>query len=69
MGQPASGKTRPIIARLLRYQDREMVLRASFHPRDPDIKVLEDYPQEVIERRRKQMSIKGSKKKRREGIF
>ena len=56
MGKPASGKTRPIIARFLRYQDREMVLRASFHLRDPKIKVLEDYPQEIIERRRKQMS-------------
>ena len=33
-----------------------MVLGASFHLRDPEIKVLEDYPQEIIERRRKQMS-------------
>ena len=32
-----------------------MVLRALFHLRDPNIKVLEDYPQEIIERRRKQM--------------
>jgi len=56
LAKPASGKTRPIIARFLRYQDCEMVLRASFHLRDPEIKVLEDYPQEIIERRRKQMS-------------
>ena len=56
LGKPASGKTRPIIARFLRYQDREMVLRALFHLRDPEFKVLEDYPQEIIERRRKQMS-------------
>ena len=55
LGKPASGKTRPIIARFLRYQDHEMVLRASFHLRDPEIKVLEDYSQEIIERRRKQM--------------
>jgi len=48
LGKPASGKTRPIIARFLRYQDREMVLRASLHLRDPEIKVLEDYPQEII---------------------
>ena len=33
-----------------------MVLTASFHLRDPKIKVLEDYPQEIIERQRKQMS-------------
>ena len=56
LGKPVSGKIRPIIARFLRYQDREMVLRASFHLRDPGIKVLKDYPQEIIERRRKQMS-------------
>ena len=31
LGKPAFGKTRPIIARFLRYQDREMVLRALFH--------------------------------------
>ncbi|XP_068697353.1 uncharacterized protein [Montipora foliosa] len=29
--KPVSGKTRPIIVRILRYQDREMVLRALFH--------------------------------------
>ena len=33
-----------------------VVLRASFHLRDPEIKVLEDYPKEIIKRRRKQMS-------------
>ena len=26
-----------------------MVLRASFHLRDPGIKLLEDYPQDIIE--------------------
>ena len=66
LGKPASCKTRPIIAIFLRYQDREMVLRASFHHRDPDIKVLEDYPQEIIERRRKQMSK--LKKAKRNGM-
>ena len=30
LGKPGSGKTRPIIARFLRYEDREMVLSASF---------------------------------------
>lgn len=56
LGKPASGKTRSIIARFLHYQDREMVLRALFHLQDPEIKVLEDYPQEIIERQQKQMS-------------
>ena len=49
LGEPASGKTRLIIARFLLYQYREMVLRASFHHRGPEIKVLEDYRQEIIE--------------------
>ena len=53
LGKPTAGKARPIIARFLRYQDREMVLRASFHLQDSEIKVLEDYPQEIIERRRR----------------
>lgn len=63
LGKPISGKTRPIIARFLRYQDREMVLRASFHLQDSEVKVLEDYPQEIIERRRKQIKkLKEAKK-------
>ena len=56
MGKPVSGKIRPIITRFLRYQDRKVVLRASFHLRDPGIKVLEDYPQDIIELLRKQVS-------------
>ena len=31
LGKPASGKTQPMIARFLCYQDHEMVLRASFN--------------------------------------
>ena len=63
LGKPTAGKARPIIARFLRYQDREMVLRASFHLQDSEIKVLEDYPQEIIERRRKQIKkLKEAKK-------
>ena len=63
LGKPISGKTRPIIARFLRYQDREMVSRASFHLQDSEVKVLEDYPQEIIERRRKQIKkLKEAKK-------
>ena len=56
LGKPVSGKIRPIITRFLRYQDRKVVLRASFHPRDPGTKVLEDYPQDIIELLRKQVS-------------
>ena len=45
------------------YLDREMLLRASYHLQDSKIKVLEDYPQEIIERRRKQIKkLKEAKK-------
>mgnify|MGYP000011216211 CR=1 FL=1 len=64
LGKPVAGKIRPIIARFLRYPDRERVLRASFRlSRESEIKVLEDYPKEIIERRRKQMpKLKEAKK-------
>ena len=53
--KPVAEKTRSIIARFLRYPDREEVLRASFGlSRESEIKVLEDYRKEIIERRRKQ---------------
>ena len=66
LGKPVAGKIRPIIARFLRYPDREKVLRASFGlNRATEIKVLEDFPKEIIERRRKQMpKLKEAKKKR-----
>lgn len=65
LGKPVAGKIRPIIARFLRYPDREKVLRASFGlNRASEIKVLEDFPKEIIERRRKQMpKLKEAKKK------
>ena len=54
LGKPSENKSRPIIACFLRYRDQEAVLRASFQLQDPNIKVLEDFPKEVIERRRSQ---------------
>ena len=63
LGKPSANKSRPIIARFLRYGDREDVLRASFRIREPNIKVLEDFPKEIIERRRQQMpKLKEAKK-------
>ena len=60
-----AGKTRPTIARFLRYPDRERVLRASFGlSRELEIRVVEDFPKEIIEQRRKQMpKLKEAKKK------
>ena len=53
LGKAVAGKIRPIIARFLRYPDRERVLRVSFClSHESEIKVLEDYPKEIIERNR-----------------
>ena len=53
LGKQATGKIRPIIARFLQYPDIEKVLRASLDlSRESEIKVLEDFPKEIIERRK-----------------
>ena len=65
IGKVNSNKPRAIIARFLRFSDREKVLRAGFKiNKNTNFKVLEDYPQEIITRRRAQMSklMKAKKK-------
>ena len=58
------GNPRPILARFLRYQDHETVLCAGFELKDTEYTILQDSPQETIERRRKQMpKLKEAKKK------
>ena len=64
IGKSVRGKPRPILARFLRYQDRETVLRAGFELKGTEYMILQDFPQEIIERRRKQMpKLKEAKKK------
>ena len=64
------GKPRPILARFLRYQDRETVLHAGFGLKDTGYMILQDFPQEIIERRRKQMpKLKEAKKRSQEVSF
>ena len=47
--------TRPVIARFLRYQDRELVFNAAREIRESlEVKVLADLPKEVRERRKNQ---------------
>ena len=63
IGKSVRGKPRPILARFLRYQDRETVLRAGFGLKDTECMILQDFSQEIIERRRKQMpKLKEAKK-------
>ena len=63
IGKYVRGKPRPILARFLRYQDRETVLSAGFELKGTEYMILQDFPQEIIERRRKQMpKLKEAKK-------
>ena len=64
IGKSVPGKPRPILARFLRYQDCETVLRAGFELKGTEYMILQDFPQEIIERRRKQMpKLKEAKKR------
>ena len=64
IGKSVPGKPRPILARFLRYQDCETVLRAGFGLKDTEYMILQDFPQEIIERKRKQMPKLKEPKKR-----
>ena len=68
IGKSVRGKPRPILARFLRYQDRKTVLRAGFELKGTEYMILQDFPQEIIERRRKQMPKLKEAKKRGEKV-
>ena len=54
IGAKKPGSPRPIIARFLRFPDRERVFRRALELKDEiDIKVYADYPKEIQDRRRK----------------
>ena len=66
LGRKKSGQPRPIIARFLRFPDREMVFKNVRElGEDTDVKLYPDYPDEIRERRRKQWPR--MKKAREEG--
>ena len=63
IGKSVRGKSRPILALFLRHQDRETVLCVGFDLKDTEYMILQDVPQKIIERRRKQMpKLKDAKK-------
>ena len=63
-GKSVLGKPRPILARFLRYQDHETMLRARFELKDTEYVILQDFLQEIMKRRRKQMpKLKEAKKR------
>ena len=44
IGKSVPGKPRPILARFLRYQDRETVLHAGFELKGTEYMILQDFP-------------------------
>lgn len=53
LGTKRDGKHRPIIARFLRFPEREMVMRNAFKLKGTAQAIMEDFPKEIIEARRK----------------
>ena len=72
LGKPNSFKPRPIIARFLRYSDKELIMenaRKHFKGHQ-DFHVFEDIPKELYELRKLQMKkIQGSQRERTQGAF
>ena len=55
LGRKKAGTSRPIIARFLRYPDRERVFKAALEAQDEiGVKVYADLPKEIQENRKKQ---------------
>jgi len=65
LGKPKANESRPIIARLLRYQDHEEVLhQARKTLRDKDYSVFGDMPKELYDLRKPQVyKLKEAKKR------
>ena len=65
LGKPATGKTRPIIARFLRYKDKERIMeQARKLLRGKDFAIFDDIPKELYESRKKQLNkFKEARKK------
>ena len=54
LGKKKAGQSRPIIARFLRFPEREVIFkRVRDLEEDTDVKVLADFPKEIRERRKK----------------
>jgi len=54
MSVKKQGSPRPIIARFLRFTNRERVFRQALDAKDEmEVKIYADYPKEIQERRRK----------------
>ena len=52
IGQPRTGNRRPVLLRLLRWKDKDAIMKAKERLRQSNIAILEDYPKEVVNRRK-----------------
>ena len=69
MGKPRNG-SRTIIARFLRYSDRDRVFKCGRKLKDTNYKMFEDIPKELHELRKKQMDkLKEARKDGKRAIF
>ena len=63
-GKSKDGKPRPILARFLRFKDVQKIISLGHRLKDTDYQIFQDYPAEIINRRRSQMeSFKAARKK------
>lgn len=66
MGVKKQGSPRPIIARFLRFTDRERVFRQALDAKDEmEVKIYADYPKE----KKIMAKVKASKRRRQESIL
>jgi len=52
MGKKRGGKPRPVVARFLRYQDRERIRKAAYNLKGSKIGISEQFPKEIADRRK-----------------
>ncbi|XP_078375810.1 uncharacterized protein LOC144659258 [Oculina patagonica] len=62
-------RPRMIIARFLRYGDRERIIREAFKLKDTDYKIYEDIPQELLDERKKLLPVLRKAKKEGKRAF
>ena len=55
LGKPSHKGPRAIIARFLKYPDKERILSLGKHLRDKDFSMFNDYPEEIQRSRKRQL--------------
>lgn len=68
LGKPKDKGPRAIIARFLKYPDKERILSLGKHLRDKDIHMFSDYPEEIQRLRKRQLKKLKDTKHTRERV-